>query len=58
VVFYVRSMLMAAHATMHTATEEQCFLRGPYRGVINRTSVEFSVVGYLSAGKDISRGHC
>jgi hypothetical protein len=36
--------------------EERCFLRGPYQGVINRTSIELSsVVGYVPDGRNVSR---
>jgi hypothetical protein len=33
---------MATHGTMDTATEERCFLCGPYLDVINRTVNECS----------------
>jgi hypothetical protein len=55
---------MAAHATMEyvipslskncTATEEQCFLRGPCRNVISRTNYELQLETRVEAGSNTS----
>jgi hypothetical protein len=43
---------------MDTATDEQCFLLGPWQRVISGAKFRaVSVVGYSPAGKDVSRGH-
>jgi hypothetical protein len=40
---------MAAHSTRDTATEEWCFLCGPFLDVISRTISECSAVEYSAA---------
>jgi hypothetical protein len=49
---------MAAHATIDTATDEICFLLGPWQGVISGSKFRaLLVVEYSPASKDACRGH-
>jgi hypothetical protein len=54
VVFSARSIPMAAHSKIDTATEERCFLCGPCLDVLNRSvSGESSVETSESVGRQL-----
>jgi hypothetical protein len=53
-VFSARSVPMAAHETMDTATEGWCFLCGPCLDVISRTISVCSAVEY-NGGERVGR---